>query len=207
MSYHDLTVDGRNASIFGFWLLRRGDARHLSRPWKGCSSCACLLPGLTWCWSAQLGLSVPSGSSQFNPRARVQLALPETLQVFPKICSSRGWESDRLYYRESVCPFLRISYISGSNKTIKSKTTHKELDNWNNPVLQDLLARATALSKASTLSNNPFHTFAWLQGKGKDKEIPFSRSLQFFSTAAGFCMGFLGHLLEITHDELSVTSL
>lgn len=128
MSYHDLPVDGRNASIFG-WLLRRGEAWHLSRPRKGCSSCDCLLPGLTWCWSAQLGLSVPSGSSQFTSRDRVQLALPETLQVFPKICSSRGWESDRLYYRESVCPFLRISYISGSNKTIKSKTIHKELDN------------------------------------------------------------------------------
>lgn len=68
-------------------------------------------------------------------------------------------------------------------------------------MLQDWLAQATAPNKASTLSNNPFHTFAWLQGKEKDKGMPFSPSLYFFPAAAGFCMGFLGHLLEMTDNE------
>lgn len=116
---HDLPVNVRSASIFVTWLLGR-DVWYLSWPWKGCSTYECFLPGLL-SWGSQSPLAAPKFTSRTACSGWDNAGVPQNLCL-------QGLRI-RLYYRECFHHFLRISYISRSNKTVKSGTIHKELDN------------------------------------------------------------------------------
>lgn len=110
-----------------------------------------------------------------------QLVLAEILQVFPKICVSRGWESDRLYYRECFHPFLRTSYISRSNK---SKNLKQSTKNW---IIKITQCYGTGWLKPQQPEQQPFSYLHLAPGQRKRWGNAFqSFSLIFFQLLLDF---------------------
>lgn len=114
MLYCDLPVDVRNTSAFlGAWLLRRG--RCLAFTFTGTGRApprVVALAGLRCLWSAQLELTAHLWGMSTVCCAWYMGSVPQNLQL-------QGLRI-RQTITEFLCPFLRISYVSGCNKTVKS---------------------------------------------------------------------------------------